>query len=647
MKAINEMKDLIEKLNLANDAYYNTGNPIMEDSEYDLYYNKLQKLEKETGIIYANSPTQKVGSEIKSDLKEVVHDHLMLSLDKKHSVEEIQKWAGSQACFLSCKCDGLSLSLTYENGKLVKAETRGNGEKGTDVLFHALVFDNIPKFIDKKDKYVIDGEAVILYSDFEKINKSGEYKNPRNLASGSLALLDNSISQKRHLKFYAWRVIEGDNSNSYTERLNNARNLGFEITPGFYCENLLNSAKVKEYLDKIKILGQENSLPIDGVVIAFDDISYGEKLGQTDKFPRHSISYKYEDEIYRTKLKYIDWTVGRTGIITPTAVFDTVEIDGSEVSRASLHNLSIIEELNLTEGCTIWVKKCNCIIPQVEKAEFDGKSPILPPEKCPSCGERTVKSKVNKSVILSCPNPTCPNKMVSQFVHFAQKSAFNIDGLSESTLEKLINAGFIKKFRDIFHLEQYKAQIIKMDGFGKKSYDNLIASIEKSRDIKLENYLIALGIPNVGKTACKAIAKYFKGSFVDFCNACIHKFDFTTLQDFGQVMNDSIYQWFNGNHSLDAQLNLEVNFIIENQNVQNGFCSGKTFVVTGKFERCSRKEIEQIIEKQGGKLASSVSKNTDFLLNNDSESNSSKNIKAKQLGVPIMTEKEFFEKVEN
>ena len=645
MDKIKEIKNLIEKLNNANNAYYNSGNPIMDDGEYDFLYDKLKKLEEETKIIYSNSPTQNVGYKANNVLKEVKHDHLMLSLDKKHSVQEIQKWAGNNHCVFSCKCDGLSLSLTYENGEIIKAETRGDGEKGTDVLFHALVFDNIPKNISKKEKYVIDGEAVILGKDFEEINVNGEYKNSRNLAAGSLALLDNSISSKRHLRFYGWRVITGSNSNSYLERMEEAKNLGFDITPLYSCIDMKNTNEIEEYLKEIKIKAKEISLPIDGVVITFNDIEYGNSLGNTDKFPRHSISYKYDDEIYKTILRDIDWTVGRTGVVTPTAIFDTVKIDGSDVSRASLHNLSIIKELGLTQECTVWVKKCNCIIPQIEKTENDGKSSIHIPERCPSCGEKLVRSSVNKSVILSCQNARCPAKMVSQFSHFARKDAMNIDGLSEATLEKFLEKGFIKKFRDIYHLDKYKDEIINMDGFGEKSYNNLIKSIEKSRNVKLENYLVALGIPNIGRTAAKTISKYFKGSFVDFCKACQSKFDFTELQDFGKVMNDSIYSWFNGEHLLDAQLNLELFYLIEDNEIKNGFCSNKTFVVTGKFNKYSRKEIEKMIEEQGGKLASSVSKNTDYLLNNDVTSNSSKNLKAKQLNIPIMSEEEFLERL--
>lgn len=653
---------LTKQLNEYRNAYYNNSLSLVEDSVYDSLFDELKKLEEEEKYWLTNSPVHSVGYSTIDKLNKITHNHPMLSLDKIHSAEEIVKFSNGHSYVLSLKMDGLSCSIHYKNGKLISAETRGDGEVGTDVYNNALGIENLPNNIPYNGELIIDGECIICLDDFEKINEAlsedKKYAHARNLASGSLSLLDSKIVAERHLKFIPWRLIKGFedidrpfNHNSFSDTMNLLGLLGFEVV----CHtNSLNGDESPEFVNNIifslKELAETEHFPIDGIVATYEDMSYGTSLGNTSHHPLHSIAYKFAQDTIPAILKGVEWSVGRTGVVVPTAVFSTIIIDGTEVSRASIHNLSVMNELHLKKGCVVNVYKANQIIPQIESAENNGNEEIEIPVFCPSCG-MLLKRKISDTgtETLNCENSNCPSKLLAKFVHFVSKPAMNIQNLSEATLEKLIGEGFIKTYKDIYHLDRYKDEIMSMDGFGKKSYDKLIKSIEDSRNVKLENYLVALGIDNIGKSASKTISKYFHGDYNDFELACERGFDFTQLEDFGQVMNDSIYKWFNsGNkNSLDYELQNLMYFIFEDGKdaIQNDFVNGKTFCITGNFYTMKRSEIERIITDCGGKLSGSVSKKTDFLLTNDADSGSSKAEKAKELNIPIVSEEDFIAKM--
>lgn len=643
-----DIKILVDRLNNACDAYYNTGMPILNDAEYDELLEQLKKVEKETGIVLSNSPTQHAGTVTVSEINKVKHEIPMLSLDKCHSIKEIEDFIGKDDYYISVKCDGLSTRLIYENGELISAATRGNGELGQDVTFHAKQFKNIPLSISYKNRLVVDGESVILYNDFEDINAKmleeglEPYKNPRNLASGTLGSQDSKLTKDRKLTFIAWRVIEGIDSNSMSYKLSELSKYGFSVVPV-----IVNSNDVESSLDEIRKVAKELYIPLDGAVIAKDDINLANSMGRTEKFFRHSIAYKYEDENAITTFRDIRWTVGRTGQITPTALFDDVEIDGTTVNKASVHNLTILKDLGLRKNCTAYVYKANMIIPQIDYCENDGTEDIEIPTVCPCCSQPVVIRHDGIADVMYCENPTCSAKILSKFSHFVSKPCMNIDGLSEATLEKFINEGFIKTYKDIYHLSDYRDKIVNMEGFGKKSYDNLIKAIETSRNVKFENYLASLGISLIGKTASKTIARALTNpSHESFMKLFEDKFDFTTLEDFGESMNGSLWDWYNIGDELTIGLAEELNFIQEENNmVENDFISGKVFVVTGAFVSMKRTDLEKIITDRGGKLSGSVSKKTDFLLTNDGDSGSTKANKAKELGIPIMSEAEFLSKI--
>ena len=668
---VKEMKELVTSLNQHRDAYYNQQNPTISDREYDDLFDKLLMLEKEVGIKMSNSPTITVGYTVKSELKKVKHSHPMLSLDKTKSVEDLRKFSGDKNSILSLKMDGLTCLLTYENGELIQAETRGNGEIGEDITHNARVFENIPLQIEYKGYLEIEGEAIITYEDFEKINSLIEnpddrYKNPRNLASGSVRQLDSSIAAKRHIRFIAWKVPKMDddivNYNSNLFRLNFVKYLGFDTVPLLTYTNFSSdSDNLEEMIESLKTQASINSYPIDGLVMAYDDIEYGESLGMTGHHPKHSLAFKFYDEVIETKITGIDYTMGKTGILTPTAIFEPVEIDGTTVSRASVHNISILEDLELCIGDTIEVYKANQIIPQVKRniskeqrweeakrggiGQMDGYTYI--PATCPICGGKTQLIMENSSTVLMCTNSNCKGKLLGKLTHFVSKNAMNIDGLSEATLEKFIEEGFIESFIDIYELKAgFYEDIVKLDGFGKRSVDKLMKAIEESKNTTLDRFIYALCIPLIGRSASKTISKHFNGDFKEFIEAwsknCGHYFDWTQLDDFGSNMDYSMSDFYLENHKMILELASYMNFK-KPQTVQSDVSlDGLTFVITGSLNVfANRDEAKEKIESLGGKVSGSVSKKTSYLVNNDITSTSGKNKKAKELGIPIITEEEL------
>ena len=633
MEKIGRIKELTELLNKASDAYYNTGNTIMEDREYDSLLEELRSLEQETGFVMMASPTHKVGYEVKSELKKIKHNHPMLSLSKTKNWNEFIRYFGSKDVIGMVKMDGITGSLRYINGELVSAETRGNGEIGEDIFHNIKTVKTVPQKIPYKDELIVDGEIVCTYDDFEPF--STEYKNPRNFASGSIRLLDSNECVKRPLTFVAWNVIKGfDNENSFLRKLVLIDELGFTVVPWTSSFDW----DAKEFLvNKAKKLGY----PIDGLVGRFDDIKYGESLGTTSHHSNAAYAFKFYDELTETTLRDVEWTLGRTSVLTPTAVFDSVDIDGSSVSRASLHNISIMKNLGLTKNCTIRVFKANQIIPQVYSADKDGDVPIKIPNKCPVCGGATSIKQDNESEVLVCTNPDCIGKKLARFTHFVSRKCMNIDGLSERTLELLISNNLIRNFRDIYHLKEHVGKLCTLDGMGKKSVENLINSVEKSRDVKLENFIAALGIDGVGLSVAKTISDYFNGDFVEFNNAFWNKFDFTKLNDIGSTTAKSIDVYMENNSEDVYNLASEMHFLQhESKKIENNPFIGKNICVTGKLNNFTRDSINEKIASLGAKAVSSVSKTTDFLITNEA-SGSTKYKKAMDLNIPIISEEDF------
>lgn len=641
MNKIDRIKELTELLNKASDSYYNTGDTIMEDHEFDTLLEELCSLEQETGFVMMASPTHKVGYEVKSELQKVAHNHPMLSLAKTKDWNEFIRYFGNKDVIGMLKMDGLTCSLRYIDGELISAETRGNGEIGEDIFHNIKTVKTVPQKIPYKDELIVDGEIICTYEDFEPF--STEYKNPRNFASGSIRLLDSNECAKRPLTFVAWNVIKGfDNENSFLRKLVLIDELGFTVVPWTSSFDW----DAKEFLvNKAKKLGY----PIDGLVGRFDDIKYGESLGTTSHHSNAAYAFKFYDELTETTLRDVEWTLGRTSVLTPTAVFDSVDIDGSSVSRASLHNISIMKNLGLTKNCTIRVFKANQIIPQVDSADKDGDVPIKIPTKCPVCGGETSIKQDNESEVLVCTNPDCVGKKLARFTHFVSRKCMNIDGLSERTLELLISNNLIRNFRDIYHLKEHVGKLCTLDGMGKKSVENLLNSIEKSRDVKLENFIAALGIPNIGLSAAKAISKKFNGSHYDFVLALANdNYDFSQIDDFGEITNKSLHDWWHSKDPMVELLPMEVNFIVENDTGSSSNLDGKSFCITGSLTHyANRDALVKAIEDNGGKYVSSVSKKTDYLINNDKNSTSGKNKKAIDLSIPIISEEDFLNMIKN
>lgn len=642
---IERIKELVTLLNEAGRAYYSESREIMSNFEYDRLYDELVMLEKETGFLLSNSPTQNVGYEVLSELPKERHPEPMLSLDKTKDVAVLKSWLKNQKGLLSWKMDGLTIVLTYEEGKLVKAVTRGNGETGEVITNNARVFSNLPVVIPFKGRLVLRGEAVITYSDFERINEeisdeSQKYKNPRNLCSGTVRQLNNQITAQRNVNFFAFALVSAqdvDFHNSRNEQFDWLKQQGFTVVE----HRLVDASDVEEavqwFADKIA----ENDFPSDGLVITYEDIVYGLSLGRTAKFPRNSFAFKWKDELAETVLREIEWSPSRTGLINPVAVFEPVELEGTTVSRASVHNISIMEELQLGIGDKITVYKANMIIPQIsENLTRSGNLEI--PEFCPVCGQKTVIRKQNDVKALYCINEKCQAKHIKGFTHFVSRDAMNIEGLSEATLEKFIQQGFIKEFADLFHLDRYKDEIVQMEGFGEKSYDNLMDSLEKARNVSLPKLIYSLGIANIGLSNAKLICNYYENDMERIQNAKSE--ELVSIEGIGQVIADSILEYFGDEENVRCFHDLLKEITIEPADGQEGAkkLAGMTFVITGSVEHfANRNELKEYIEQNGGKTTGTVTGKTDYLINNDVTSSSSKNKKAMELGVRIISEEEF------
>ena len=644
--SLQRMKELVEKLDQAAKAYYQEDREIMSNQEYDSLYDQLEQLEKETGTVLTNSPTVRVGYEAVNELPKEEHPSPMLSLDKTKDREVLRGFIGNHKCLLSWKLDGLTIVLTYENGELVKAVTRGNGIVGEVITNNARVFKNIPLRIPYKGQLVLRGEAIITYSEFERINETigdadAKYKNPRNLCSGSVRQLNNEITAKRNVRFYAFALVSAqdvDFSNSREQQFIWLKKQGFEVVE----YKVVTSESLDEAMDYFSKTIVNNDFPSDGLVVTYDDIAYGESLGSTAKFPRNSFAFKWADEMRETRLVDMEWSPSRTGLINPVAIFEPVELEGTTVSRASVHNISIVKELQLGIGDTIKVYKANMIIPQIAE-NLTRSGNLVIPDKCPVCGQEARIRKENDVETLYCMNPDCVAKKIKSFSLFTSRDAMNIDGLSEATLEKFIAMGFIHKFGDIFEIGKYKDQIVEMEGFGQKSFDNLMVSLEKAKKTTLAKVIYSLGITGIGLANAKVICKYFDDDIEKIRHA--DEEEISAIEGIGPVIAGSMADYFKSaenNQKLDHLLS-HLHLVHEETSAEQVF-AGKTFVITGSVEHFSnRSEAKEFIEARGGKVTGSVTKKTDYLINNDKTSASSKNKKAQELGIPILSEEDFLE----
>lgn len=645
MDKLERIKELVELLNKAGKSYYSEGQEIMSNYEYDALYDELKKLEEETGCVLSNSPTVNVGYEVLSELPKERHDSPMLSLDKTKDREALRDWLGEQKGVLSWKLDGLTIVLTYEDGKLSKAVTRGNGEIGEIITNNARVFKNVPVTIPYKGKLVLRGEAIITYSDFNRINEEipemdAKYKNPRNLCSGSVRQLNNKITKERNVNFFAFALVSADNvdfKNSRAYQFEWLKKQGFEVVE-YKMVDRDNIIDTIAWFEKTIV---NNDFPSDGLVIIYDDIAYGESLGRTAKFPRNAMAFKWTDETADTVLRQIEWSASRTGLINPVAIFDPVELEGTKVSRASVHNISIMEGLKLGIGDNIRVFKANMIIPQIA-ANLTESGNISVPEVCPVCGQPTRISEVNDVKTLYCDNPECQAKHVKSFALLVSRDALNIDGLSEATLEKFIQKGFIKDKTDIFHLDKFKDEIVAMEGFGEKSYANLIEAVEKAKDTDLVRVLYGLGIDNIGLSTAKLIVKKLKGDPQAVLSVTAQ--ELIDIDGIGEVIAEAFVRYFADEKKKEEYIRMlgEVRLKEIEESQETEELAGKTFVITGNVTHfANRKELKELIERMGGKVTGSVTGNTSYLINNDSMSQSTKNKTAAKLGVPVITEEEF------
>jgi len=644
MNRSDRIKELVDTLNKAAKVYYSGTDEIMSNLEYDRLYDELKALEDETGIVLAGSPTHKVGYETLSELPKEEHERPMLSLDKTKSVEELAAFAGTHKSLLSWKLDGLTVVVTYRDGELYKAVTRGNGYVGEVITPNAKVFVNLPAKIPYKGELVIRGEAIITYSDFERINRSIEedenkYKNPRNLCSGSVRQLNNRITAERNVRLIAFALIRADGvdfGNSRQKQFEWLKGQGFEVVE----YKIVDETSVADAVEYFSKAITDNDFPSDGLVLLYDDIAYGESLGTTAKFPRNAIAFKWADEMAITRLKCVEWSASRTGLINPVAVFEPVELEGTTVSRASVHNVSIVRELKLGYNDEIKVYKANMIIPQIAE-NITGSATIEIPEVCPVCGGPTGIKKANDTESLYCLNPDCQAKHIKRFEHFVSRNALNIDGISSQTLEKFIDRGFIKNYTDLYHLNNYEDEIVGMDGFGRKSYDNIIESVEKSRTVTLDHVIYALGIGGIGLANARLVSRHCNEDPETVADITIE--ELMSIDGIGDVLAQSFREYFDdvNNRRLYNELLAELKLQKEVRDTSSPV-AGKTFVITGSVNHfTNRDELKAFIETLGGKTTGSVSAKTDYLINNDVTSNSSKNKKARELGIPVISEEEF------
>ena len=635
-----EIRPLIDKLNYYT-KMYDEGHPEISDREWDDMYFQLQSAERFYNVYYEDSPTQRVNYQVVNELNKVEHNHKMLSLDKTKDTDVVSSFIGSQPYLAMLKMDGLTCSLRYIGGKLVSAETRGNGLVGEDILHNALVVKNIPNKIDYTEELIVDGEIICKYSDFEKF--SNEYANPRNFASGSIRLLDSAECAKRNLSFVAWEVIKGLEDNSFSKKLNSLSSLGFTVVDNVITKNY------EEDIKLLKYFAEQKGYPIDGIVFKFDDVEYGKSLGETGHHFKNAIAYKFYDEEYETTLLDIEWTMGRTGVLTPVAILNPIDIEGTEVSRASLHNISIMEELLKYapfKGQKVYVYKANMIIPQISRSEelfmdtiVDKFEYIHIPEICPVCGGATKIVQENESKILMCDNPQCEGKLVNRIEHFFGKKGLDAKGISKTTIEKLISWGWVESITDVFELSKHAKEWKNMQGFGEKSVTNILESIERSKSCVLESIISAAGIPLIGRTVARDLAKRFN-TYEDFRDAIRNGFDFTKFDGYGYEMHKAIstFNYTELDNIVENYLTIEKNNDIINVEKLKDL----TFCITGKVHIWkNRDELSKEIEKLGGKVTGSVSKNTNYLINNDVNSTSAKNNKAKELGVQIISEEDF------
>ena len=639
------MQELVDLLNKASKAYYQDATEIMSNFEYDKLYDELLSLEQELGITLASSPTVNVGYEVLSELPKERHEKPMLSLDKTKEISRLKEFLGEQKAIVSWKLDGLTIVLTYRNGVLYKAVTRGNGEIGEVITNNAKTFKNLPLKIAYQGELILRGEAVIGYNDFERINEEIEdvdakYKNPRNLCSGSVRQLNNEITAKRNVQFYAFSLVKAEDVDFHNSRLCQfdwLKEQGFSVVEGYEVTKDTKEKKVAYFAEQI----QGNDLPSDGLVLVYDDIAYGESLGRTSKFPRDSFAFKWADEIRETTLLEIEWSPSRTGLINPVAIFEPVELEGTTVSRASVHNISIMEELELGIGDKIEVYKANMIIPQIaSNLTRSGVKDI--PDKCPACQGKTEIRQVSDAKALYCTNEDCSAKHLKSFALFVSRDALNIDGLSEATLEKFIAKGFLHSYSDIFHLDRYAEEIKSMEGFGEKSYINLQNSIEKARTTTLPRLIYGLGIANIGLANAKVICKEFQYDVEKMIH--LTEDELNAISGIGPVIAKAYVEYFAKEKHVEELRRLldELTIPQETLNTQDQIFENKVFVITGSVEHfANRNAVKEVIESKGGKVTGSVTSKTDYLINNDVNSTSSKNKKAKELGIPIITEAEF------
>jgi DNA ligase (NAD+) len=661
---VKRIHELVKQLNEYRDAYYNRAESLVVDSEYDRLFDELKALETDTGVVLMNSPTSTVGYDVKSKLEKVSHDIPLLSLDKTKDADELVKFMGNHKCLLMYKYDGLTVELIYNNGKLIQASTRGDGYTGEDITHNAKTFKNIPLTIPYNGFLRVVGEAIIYKHDFQKINDNlpaGEkpYANARNLAAGSVRQLDSAVCDTRNIHFMLWDVLEGLDdlptlddlfpaSDSRMTKFFACERLGFELPYACRFEQESSAFIIQDAIEHMRDQAIEKGIPIDGMVMKYDSISYSKQKGGTSHHNNDGIAFKFEDETAETVLREIEWSMGRTGQLTPVAIFDPIELDGTIVTRASVHNLSYIKDYDLNIGDKLKVYKANMIIPQIleniSATERGTKHGVQYPDVCPVCGGSIRVEQVNDTESVYCDNPKCNGKKLGKFSHYVSKPAMNIDGLSEATLEKFINSGWLTDFTDLYHLNRYDKEIMRMEGFGKRSYDKLMTAIEASKSTTLTRLLISLGIPYIGKTASKAISNYCAGDPYKLIELINDDFNWMQLEDFGEVMSASLKDWFSDDdnfklyHCIVGHLNIQIEKAITTPVADNHF-NGKTVVATGSLQNFTRDGIGKKLEELGAKVGSSVSKKTDYVI--AGKKAGSKLTKAKELGVPVLTETEF------